>query len=239
MTEQTEPLKLHDIAQLCGMNASTTLRFLNALQRRKYVDQDLDTGKYRLTFKLCAIAQNIGTFFDLRSIAMPFLRNVAHVFSESCNLAIDSDMTVVYIEVVKGPNKTLMSTQRIGNVAPLHCTGVGKLFLTEYSRVALEQLIAVRQLTKFTDHTITDPEKLRVELDRIKTSGYAIDNQECEEGARCVAAPIRDFTGKIKAGISVSGPSVRLTDEQIYAHLPFLLETADQISLQMGWSKKN
>jgi DNA-binding IclR family transcriptional regulator len=234
LSEQTEPLRLQDIARLCGMNASTTLRFLTALQQRRYVAQDAETARYYLTFKLCALAQNLTTFFDIRRAALPFLRDVAHAFAESCHLAIEDDMAVVYIEVVNA-NKTLMSTQYIGSVAPLYCTGVGKAFLTNYSPAELEQYIAAKKLPAYTEHTITDPEELKAELDRIRSAGYAIDDQECEIGARCVAAPIRDYTGKIKAGISVSGPAVRMTDAHIRTHLPSLLEAAGQISARMGW----
>lgn len=238
MSEQPEPLRLQDISRLCNINSSTALRFLATLQRRNYAAQTIDTGRYYLTFKICSIAQNVNLFFDMRSVALPYLRNAAHIFSESCNLAVDNDMTVMYIEVVPGPNKTLMSTQRIGNVAPLHCTGVGKLFLTEYSAAELERMIAIKKLEKYTENTITDPRKLKEELERIREVGYAFDNQECEAGARCIAAPVRDYTGKIKAGISVSGPAVRMTDEHVFANLPFLLETAEQISLRMGLNRE-
>ena len=237
LSEQSGPLRLQDIARLCGMNASTALRFLNALQRRNYVDQDEQSGRYYLTFKLCALAQNVKSFFDIRNVALPFLRNVAHVFSESCNLSVERDMTVMYIEVAEGPNKTLISTQRIGNVAPLHCTGVGKLFLTEYSPHLWEQMIALKPLTKYTESTITEPEALKTEVEKVKKLGYAFDTEECEEGVRCVAAPIRNYTGKIEACVSVSGPTVRMTDKHIFRHLPFLMETAEQISYRMGWQQ--
>jgi DNA-binding IclR family transcriptional regulator len=237
MATQSEPLRLQDIARLCEMNASTALRFLKALQKRQYVDQDAETGRYYLTFKLCVLAQNVSAFFDMRSLVRPFLRSVSQIFSESCNLAVERDMTVIYIEVEKGPNKMLMSMQRIGNVAPLHCTGVGKLFLTDYSPVALEQLVAIKGLTQYTKHTITDPNALKAELDNIKKVGYAFDNEECEDGARCIAVPLRDYTGKIKAGLSVSGPVVRMTDKHIFFHLPHLLDTAELISFRMGWRR--
>lgn len=237
MTEQPEPVRLQDIARLCGMNSSTTLRFLTALQRRNYVAQDIDTGRYYLTFKLCALAQNMTAYMNIRRIALPFMRNVAHMFSESCNLAIENDMAVMYVEVANSPNKTLLTTQRIGNIAPLHCTGVGKLLLSEYSSADLERFIAIKKLPQYTDTTITDTISLRKELAAIRKAGYAFDNEECEAGARCIAAPIRDYTGAIAAGISVSGPAVRMNDEHIFRHLPYLLETAEQISIRMGWIK--
>lgn len=234
LTGQNRPLRLQDIASRCGMNPSTALRFLTALQRRNYVAQNPKTSKYYLTFKICGLAQNLTSSLDIRGVALPFLRDTADVFSESCNLAVERDMMVTYIEVVISPNKTLMTTQRIGNIAPLHCTGVGKLFLTQYSPAELQYLLAVKKLTAFTEFTITDVNGLEEELRHVRQAGYAFDNQECEAGARCVAAPIYDYTGRIVAGISVSGPAVRMTDEHIYAHLPFLLETAARISERMG-----
>ena len=235
LTEQTEPLRLQDIARLCGMNASTALRFLTALQKRNYVARDIDTGRYYVTFKLCALAHNVSTYNSIRSIALPFMRSVAATFKESCNLAIENDMTIMYVEVINGPSSTLLSTQRIGNVAPMHCTGVGKLFLTGYTSAELERFLAVKKLPVFTEHTLATPQALLDELKHIRSLGYAFDNEECEVGVRCIAAPIRDFTGKIHAGISVSGPAVRMTDEYIYTHLNFLLETAKQLSMCMGW----
>lgn len=235
MTEQNEPSRLQDIASLCDMNPSTALRFLTALQRRDYVTQDAETGRYYLTFKICSLAQNVTTSMNVRNIAVPFMRRVANVFSESCNLAVECDMMVTYIDVVNAPNKTLMTTQRIGNIVPLHCTGVGKLFLTQYTHTDLEHLITVKKLTDFTEFTITELAALEKELERVCKADYAFDNQECEVGVRCIAAPIRDYHKKIIAGISISGPAVRMTDEHIYAHLPFLLETAKLISARLGW----
>ncbi|WP_101910091.1 IclR family transcriptional regulator [Marasmitruncus massiliensis] len=235
MAKQTAPLRLQDIATLCGMHSSTALRFLSALQKRNFVAQDPDTGRYYITFKICALAQSVSAYNDIRGIALPFLRSVANRFKESCNLAIEDDMTIMYIEVMNSPTGTLLSTQRIGNIAPMHCTGVGKLFLTDYSTADLDRYVAIKKLTRFTGHTITNIRNLSEELERIRDVGYAFDNEECEAGVRCIAAPIRDYTGKVHAGLSVSGPSVRMTDEFIYTNLEFLLETARQISMCMGW----
>ena len=239
LAEQPEPIRLQDIARLSGLNASTALRFISALSRRGYLAQDIDTGRYHLTFKLCGLAQSISSHLNVRVVALPFLRSVAHAFNESCNLAVESDMSVLYVEVVNSPQRTLMSTQRIGTAAPMHCTGVGKLLLSEYSPEKIDRLITVKLLEKLTEHTITSTAALFEELDRVREAGCAYDNEECEDGARCIAAPVRDYTGKIVAGISVSGPTVRMTDEHIAEHLPRLLEAARQISLRLGWSDAN
>lgn len=236
MSMMNEPGRLQDIAATTGMNPSTALRFISALQRRGYAAQEVDTGRYYLTFKICGLANNVSSRMSIRHIALPFLRSVSQIFGESANLSIESDMSVLYVEVVSGPSKTLMALQRIGNVAPMHCTGVGKLMLLDYSPQKIDQMIALKGLPKFTPQTITTPDALLSELARIRQRGYALDSEECEIGARCVAAPIRDYTGVIVAGISVSGPCTRMTDEHIFSHLPALIDAADQISYRLGWN---
>jgi DNA-binding IclR family transcriptional regulator len=235
MAQQEEPMRLQDIARRLKMPASTALRFLTALQNRDYVAQAIDTGRYSLTFKLCGLADNIRANQSLRNIGLPFLRSVASAFDESVNLSIEYDMSVMYIEAVQGPSKTLMSLQRIGNIAPLHCTGVGKLLLLEYSPSQLERILAIKGLPGYTDNTITSRELLERELNQIRMRGYSFDNEECEKGVRCVAAPIYDYTGKIVAGISVSGPVTRMTDGHIRNNLADLLDAAREISARLGW----
>jgi len=235
MAEQQEPFRLQDLARQLSMPSSTVLRFLTALQNRNYVAQDIDTGRYYLTFKLCGLADSIRANQSLRNISLPFLRNVAKIFDESANLSIECDMSVMYIEAVKGPSKTLMSLQLIGNIAPMHCTGVGKLLLLSYTPQQMDRLIALKGLKAYTENTITTRAALEAELAIVRAQGYAYDNEECERGARCIAAPIRDYTGRIVAGISISGPVTRMTDSQIMRHLPELLEAARQISSRLGW----
>ncbi|MEG1849271.1 MAG: IclR family transcriptional regulator [Oscillospiraceae bacterium] len=237
LARQEEPVRLQELARQLSMPSSTVLRFLSALQNRDYVAQDIDTGRYFLTFKLCGLADSIRANQNLRNIGLPFLRNVSAVFDEATNLSIECDMAVMYIEAVRGPSKTLMSLQRIGNIAPMHCTGVGKLLLLEYTAAQLDRLIAVKGLTRFTASTLTSREQLEAELAQVRAQGYAYDNEECEEGARCIAAPIRDYTGRIVAGISVSGPVTRMTDSHIEKNLPALLDAARQISSRLGWPR--
>ena len=237
MSEQDEPMRLQDISRMVGMNASTALRFIFTLQKKGYVTQDKDTGRYSLTYKICAIAGNVSSRRSMRDICTSYLRNISHIFGESANIAEEHDMSVVYTEVVNGPRQMLMTTQRIGNIAPMHCTGVGKLLLLNYSIQQIDQLIATKGLPRFTEHTITTREGLLKELEQIRRQGYAFDNEECETGARCIAAPVRDYTGKVVSGISVSGPTIRMTDEAIFAKLPFLLDAAAQISAHMGYDE--
>lgn len=237
LSKQEEPVKLQDLAKQLSMNVSTVLRFLTALQNKGYAAQDTDTGRYYLTYKLCGIANRIVSHIDIRNLASPYLRSISQIFGESANLSIEQNNMVVYIEVLNGPNQMLTTLQRIGNIAPMHCTGVGKLFLLNYSEPQIDRLIAEKGLQKFTDNTLTTKEALCAALETVRKNGYAFDDEECEIGARCVAAPIRDYTAKVVAALSVSGPSTRMTDALIFGKLPFLLDAAAEISARLGYQK--
>jgi DNA-binding IclR family transcriptional regulator len=232
-----EPVRLQDLSAKLGMNASTVLRFLNPLVRMGYVDQNPDDNRYYLTFKICRIANNVASRMSIRNVAYPVMRNVSRIFKESANLSVENDMLVLYVEVVNAASNTLMTMQRIGHVAPMHCTGVGKLFMQEYSIQKVDQFIATKGMERFTEKTITDRESLLQEIARIRERGYAIDDEECEIGARCVAVPVRNYTGHIVAGLSVSGPATRMTDAHIHANLSFLQDAAKQISYRLGWKE--
>jgi DNA-binding IclR family transcriptional regulator len=200
--------------------------------------QDADTGRYSLTYKICAVAANVSSRKNIRHVCTPYLRSIAQIFSESVNVAEEHDMAVLYIDAVNGPRQLLMTTRQVGNVSPLHCTAVGKLLMLNYSPQQIDQLIATKGMPALTPHTITDREVLITELETIRRQGYSLDNEEYESGARCVAAPIYDYAGQVIAGMSVSGPVTRMTDEQIYQKLPYLLDATQQISLRMGYDER-
>ena len=132
-----------------------------------------------------------------------------------------------------------MSTQRIGHVAPLYCTGAGKLMLMEFSDTEIKEYLDRAKPERYTKFTITEYDRLLSEIREVRRRGYAFDNEECETGVRCVAAPVRDYSGKITTSVSVSGPVARMTDEHIARHLPCLLEAAADVSKLLGFAEKD
>ncbi len=235
MSTLDQPARLQELAKLAEMNASTLLRFLAPMIELGYVAKTMDDSRYYPTLKLFGLGNNIRARLDIRTAALPHMRDVLQVFQETVNLSIELDMSVQYVEVMPGPNRMLISMQHIGNIAPMHCTGVGKLFLLEYTPEKIDQLIARKGLPQFTNRTFINRESLLSELEKVRSMGYAFDNGECEEGVRCVAVPVRNYSGTIAAGISVSGPSARMNDEFIAQHLPTLVEAAAQVSFKLGW----
>lgn len=232
---QREPIRLLDISKELGLNVSTALRFLTALINKGYVTQEEGTSRYYLTYKICALANRVSVHMDIRSTVKPYMEQLSQLFGESVCLAIEENRKVVYIEVVEGSGQMLRTMQRIGNVAPLHCTGIGKLLLLNYSDTELDQLIDIEGLERCTQFTLTSKAQLTEELTKIRKQGVAYDNEECELGARCVAGPVYDSSGKVIAGVSVTGPTNHLTDEFIAARLGDFERTMAEISFKMGY----
>lgn len=236
MAASSKPMRLHDIARQAGIPTSTALRFLSTLAQHNYVSQDPDSSRYALTLKLCNIANQISFHSTMRDLVRPRLEELASICGESSCLAIEDEGEVVYIDVVEGPDKMLRTLQRIGKRAPLHSTGVGKCLLLNYGQAEIRELACTKGLEKLTEHTIDNPDTLLHELESVRVRGYAVDDEECEHGVRCLAAPLRDYTGRIVASISISGPVSRLTTERIGENAARLTSTAVGMSEELGFS---
>lgn len=237
MAVQKQPSRLLDLAAQSNMPSSTVLRFLSALMNRDYVAQEATTGRYYLTFKLCGISDSIRNNSQLQMICLPYMRELSQATEETVNLCVEYNMMVMYMESVPGLNKALTSQQFIGHIAPMHCTAVGKLLLLNYNSKMFEHFLETKGLPRYTDMTITDVIELTDQLSIIKSQGYAYDNEECEVGVCCVGVPIYDYTERIVAGISISGPTVRMNKEVLYNFRDLLIPAANNISMHLGYSK--
>ena len=239
MSQNKEPMRLYDLAQQCEMHPTTTLRFLTTLQSMDYVVQHQETNKYSLTHKICRLGAYLQKPGDLRDVAIPYLEPLATAFGACANLIIEDNMSILYLETTSFKTLPHQATRSIGAIADLHCTAAGKLFLIDYSEEQWEQLLAIKGLTPKTKKTITNLDRLQKELMLARINGYAYDDEECEEGISCVATPIRDYTNRIIAALSLSGPSLFMTKPQIQTKLPMLLESAGKISTHMGYDKSS
>ncbi|QAT48489.1 IclR family transcriptional regulator [Caproiciproducens sp. NJN-50] len=237
MASCREPVQLRRLAELTGCPPSTAIRFLRTLMKLGYVRQDPESQKYFLTFRLCRLAGQIRDASPLNRIARPVMETLARRCGESVCLAVEQENRAVYVEVVDGPDHLVRSLQRIGSSSPLHCTGVGKLLLLNRSPEELDRFFREQTLTRFTKNTLTEPKAVLDALGQARSRGYTFDNEECEIGARCVAFPVRDFTGKIAAGLSVTGTVFHISDEFVRHYAPAIKAAADEISGILGYSE--
>jgi IclR family acetate operon transcriptional repressor len=149
------------------------------------------------------LSRSVLTRMPLRDQAKPFLRELVARTGECAHLAIPARGEALYIDQVESPATLSVSTE-VGSLAPLHCTALGKVLLA-YEAEAIPD-----DLRPYTPNTITDPALLRAHLEEVRRQGYATDHEEFADGVRCVAAPVRDFRGKVIGAIGISGPVGRM-----------------------------
>ncbi|MBZ4665988.1 IclR family transcriptional regulator [Mahella sp.] len=235
MAKSDGPCELKAIAKQTELPASTAYRFLQSLMKLQYVKQD-ENQRYFLTFKVVELANHVRRQSNLITIGQPHLKELSLKCGESAFMAVEENMTALYVCSIEGPALTVKTFQRIGHQAPLHGTGVGKILLSDMTDEEIKRYAETTGLKKYTEKTITSLNGLLAEINKIRKQGYAIDDEECELGAKCVAAPVRDYTGKIVAAISASGPTVRITDEKCAEMIKATIETANQISKSLGYN---
>ncbi len=235
MAEVRTPMKLQEISKGIGFPASTILRLLTSLIDMGYVYQDKETLKYSLTLKFCRIGDSVKSSLNVTEIVHPYLLDISNRLGEVVYFAIEQDMMLVYLDAIGGINMQNSNLRRIGRIAPLYATSIGKLLLLNYDDNMLMKMINTKGLDKFTENTIDSFDALKEELEKVREAGYAIDDQECEEGIRCISMPIRDYTGGIIGGISISGSTNRILPERYGEYLEILSPVCEEISRKLGY----
>ncbi len=232
---QEKELGVTDLAGRAGIHKSTVFRFLNSLKELGYVRQNNANEKYSLTLKLFELGSRVLGRMELWEQANPILEQLAEKTHETIHLAVLDEDSLVYLGKIESTQALRVSmSSRVGQSAPTHCTGVGKLLLAYAPPEQVERILKREGLRRFTEHTITVRSLLAKELDNIRQNGFAIDDEEHEVGVRCVAAPVRSRHGTTIAALSISMPSARLTDGEIPRYREYVTEAAEQISRRIG-----
>jgi IclR family KDG regulon transcriptional repressor len=238
LSQHPQGLSLGDLSGKIEFPKGTTHRLVSSLAYFDYVRQDPLTKNYFLGFKLVDLGNLMLDQLDLRNVARPNLIHLAEKVQETVHLVIRDDDEALYIDKVDlYPKRAgLQMVSRLGARTPMHCCSVGKVLLADLPAEEIEKIIRSRGLPKKTRNTISDRNVLRKHLAMVKARGYAVDDEENEEGVRCVAAPIRNKEGRIIAAMSVSGPTARIPLEYIQATLKDeVCKAALNISRQLGF----
>jgi DNA-binding IclR family transcriptional regulator len=234
-SESKFELDLSEIVHKTNLPKATVHRILATLKNGGLVSQDLESRKYKLGLKLFELGSLVFGKLKLREAALPFIEELSEKCGETVHLGILDKEEVISIEKADS-SFSLRSSIYIGKRAPAYCTGVGKALLA-FQPPDKMRLFLQSKAKKYTANTITEANKLEEELGRVRKEGFAVDNMEHEEGVRCVAAPIRNYEGKVIASVSISGPSIRITEEKILQLALMVKETARNISKELGFSK--
>jgi IclR family acetate operon transcriptional repressor len=226
-------ISLSEISQRVGLHQSTVFRLLATLSSAGFTEQDPHTGRYRLGPAALALGQAYLRHSDLRQIAEAPLARLRDQSSETVHLATLQGTQVIYLEKLPGLHPIGLMSSRVGDRSPAHCTGLGKALLAYVPEAELRQAYA-GGLKEFTPHTITRLPPLLAELERVRREGFAVDDEEHEQGVVCVAAPVFD-TDRVVAAISASGPADRIRKEMRERGLTqAVLAAAAEISARLG-----
>lgn len=228
-SEKRPLLSAAEVSELLDMPRSTTYRYLRTLRSSGLLEED-DGGGYRLGPRILQLARVARQDHGLHEVALPVMRDLAARTQEAVLLTRRLGTQVICVERVESTHPVRLSYER-GHVLPVHAGASAKVLLafSEPSEIDLV-LAGPDELPRFTDRTVTDPAALRAQLSLIRERGYAVSDGEVDVGVRGVAAPVFDHNGRLAAGLSVAGPSFRLTDEVSTAVVVAVREAAARIS---------
>jgi IclR family transcriptional regulator, KDG regulon repressor len=228
VTELSKRLKLHK---------NNVFRLLATLESRGYIEQNKATENYRLGLKSLELGQTFIKQMGLLRQAKPILERLVRECNETAYVAIFKEGYIVYLDVVE-TDLTVRVVSRVGSRLPAYCTAAGKVHLAHMAEEEVDGLLPNRELRAYTATTYTDREKLKKDLRKVAEQGHAIDDEDYDLGVRCVAAPIRDYTRRIVGALSISGPSMRFSDERLEKELvPLVTRAAEDLSVRLGYHK--
>ncbi len=211
------------------LHTSTTYRILSSLIQNQLVERD-EAGQYRLGVKLLHLGSHVRQRIGLREQAKPIMQALRDTLGESVNLTVRENDEVVYVERSIS-EKMIRVEQVIGSRAPLHVTAVGKLMLAASGTAACYDYAHRTGLPAYTKNTITDIDELLVKTSEAKANGFAYDNEEAEIGVGCIGVLVRNNTGEVAAGLSVSAPIDRRKDEWV----PIVKDAGKRLSESLGY----
>jgi IclR family transcriptional regulator, KDG regulon repressor len=232
--ETKTELKITEISRRLDLNKSTVHSLLKTLQKHNYIEQDMESGKYKLGLKLFERGNLIIHSLDVRAIAKPHLLELSTNTGDTLHLVILDGKEGLYIDKVEGTSANVVYS-RIGRRIPIHCSAVGKALVAFKQELAIKKLLEGYVYKKQTDKTIRNEKEFLKELSTVRVLGYAIDYEENEPGICCVAVPVRNHLGEVIAAISLSMPTPKMTQQQLSLTVPRLLEVSDKISKQFGF----
>jgi IclR family transcriptional regulator, acetate operon repressor len=226
---------LTDLAQQVGLPSSTAHRLLTTLEQERYVRFNPEGRLWSVGVQAFVAGCTFTKTRSLAGVARPHMRHLMEDSGETVNLAVEDEGQAVYLSQVEC-RQMMRAFARPGSRVPLHCSAVGKAILSLTSDKRLSKILHQRGMPRLTVKTITSPSALRADLERVRATGYAIDDEEHAIGLRCIAAPIFDETGDVVAAVSASGPMARIGDERMAQLGALVLGASRAISADMGGS---
>ena len=234
-------LGISELAREVGLSRSTAHRYIATLAGLGYLQQDPTTRKYRLGPRVLDLGFSAINSMDVRELAAPHLQALSDETGHTVNMAVLDGADVVYIErcrTSRQGQRDIDLNLHVGSRLPAYCTSMGKVLLASLSPDRLAEVLDSMQFVQRGPNTLTDRAALLGELDRVRTNGLAVNNEELAYGLRSIAAPVRSQTGEVVAAINLAAHRSMVSLDSLVAHLgPPLQRTAAEISARIGYQQ--
>ena len=227
---------LADLARLVGLHNSTTFHLAKTMAALGYVRQEKDTKRYRIGRPLFALAASALDEIEMINVATPVLEELARQTGECSHFAVRMGDAIVVIARTSGPGAFQLA-DRVGVVRPAHCTALGKAILAALPPDQLAGLLKRTGLKPATEKSITEMPVLLREIEEIKRTAIAFDDGEFNLEVRCIAVPVKNFTGKAIGALGISGPVWRLSNQAVKSRAKIVQEAAARLSGEFGAGK--
>jgi DNA-binding IclR family transcriptional regulator len=225
-----------DLSRRLNIPKSSASYILRVLVKRDYLQRDA-RGKYRLGLKIMSLSGGASAHPDIREVAKPILMEFLKKSRlPEAHLAVLDNGRAVYIEKVESQTSFIKMDIWVGHRLPVHTTAIGKVLVSALDNDEILRILELRGMEKKTRHSLTSPQRFLREAERVRTHGFAVDDEENAVGVRCIAAPIFNANGKVIAALGTSSIIMHLDE----SHLPKVVElvrlSAARVSRQMGFA---
>ena len=237
LANESSGLGVTTLATKLGLHKSSAHRLIMVLEANRFVEKNGSTGKYQLGSRILELGLSALSRLDIYEVARPHLRRLVADSGETAHIGVMRDNEITSIVNVRS-SRALHAPSEVGTRHAAHCSALGKAILAFGPMEDVERFLRDRTLEGFTRNTITSPSMFIREIESVRSNGYALDDEEREEGLRCIGAPVRDSTGEVIAAVSVAGPVFRITRDRIDALAGVVMGSAGQISASLGYRPK-
>jgi IclR family KDG regulon transcriptional repressor len=228
-------LGVTELASKLDLHKSTAHRLIMVLESNRFVEKEAVTGKYRLGSRIVELGLSALSRLDIYEIARPHMRGLVSETGETAHLGVMRGGEVVSVVNVES-TRTLRTPSEVGRRHAAHCSSLGKAILAFSGQEAVDAFLKDRKLEGFTRNTITSADLLLKELDVIRRNGFAVDDEEREEGLRCIGAPVWNNHGEVVGAVSIAGPAFRITRDQTVALAALVRNAAGRVSTALGYN---
>ena len=226
-------LGISELAKRLGVAKSTVHRLTSALLDEGLLQQNPENGRYRLGIGLFTLGSLVRARLDVTTESKHILNELREKTKENVRLAVLERENAVFLHDFESP-QTLRLRSETGQLKPAYCTAEGICLLSGLREEELDRFMTYPRRQR-TEKTLTDEEDLREQVDLVKHQGYAIEDEQCDLGTRCIAAPIYNGEGRIVAALGVAGPRVRIRKSQFGKLALLVIDAAEQVSQRLGY----